>query len=328
MPLDISALKQAFENVKFPEKDGKTLSSRLSEIKDNASLNEYYDDWKKFYKSQARELHPDKIGGDGNEFKKFQENAEQITKYFDQYTQASGIAREFKDDNAKNDFLDIAIEINAPVPVNAPVGKEARFRSDKNSNQYSQNSNQYSQNSPNGGFNSTREDFSGAPSQEKPVEKPIYESAKTDFFTSSEENMQFIEVLRRFFNDQRTKNEEFFNQNKNSNFPKNEYKQSNFFESFFESITPDDKLTSTFIKWHDPDGRSAFAIEFKILDPKDQSISSSFSFMYTDNISLDEFKNISKSHINTNDIANEKGLKFTSFSKLVKNELGVNGEGR
>lgn len=276
MPLDISALKQAFENVKFPEKDGKTLSSRLSEIKDNASLNEYYDDWKKFYKSQARELHPDKIGGDGNEFKKFQENAEQIIKYFDQYTQASGIAREFKDDNAKNDFLNIARQINAPV----------REINRSNSNQ------QYSQNSPNGGFSSTREDVSGAPSQEKPVEKPIYESAKTDFFTSSEENMQFIEVLRRFFETQRTKNEEFFNQNKNSNFPKNEYKQSNFFESFFESITPDDKLTSTFIKWHDPDGRSAFAIEFKILDPKDQSISSSFSFMYTKNISLDEFKNI------------------------------------
>lgn len=274
MPLDISALKQAFENVKFPEKDGKTLSSRLSEIKDNASLNEYYDDWKKFYKSQARELHPDKIGGDGNEFKKFQENAEQIIKYFDQYTQASGIAREFKDDNAKNDFLNIARQINAPV----------REINRSNSNQ------QYSQNSPNGGFSSTREDVSGAPSQEKPVEKPIYESAKTDFFTSSEENMQFIEVLRRFFETQRTKNEEFFNQNKNSNFPKNEYKQSNFFESFFESITPDDKLTSTFIKWHDPDGRSAFAIEFKILDPKDQSISSSFSFMYTKNISLDEFK--------------------------------------
>ena len=108
-------------------------------------------------------------------------------------------------------------------------------------------------------------------------------------------------------------------ENKNSNFPKNEYKQSNF----FESITPDDKLTSTFIKWHDPDGRSAFAIEFKILDPKDQSISSSFSFMYTKNISLDEFKNISDGPAKTNDKA-EKGIEISSYIQLVKNELGVN----
>lgn len=117
--MKIPDLKKAIDGIDFKdEKDGKTLKDKLGEIKDDNSLNEFYEEWKKFLKKTYLSLHPDKNPGKEADFKDFREKAGLINEYIDIFTKNDNVKREFKDSHNQDAFLQSTRAINSSESTN------------------------------------------------------------------------------------------------------------------------------------------------------------------------------------------------------------------
>jgi len=107
------ALRKAINEIDFPEENGKTLMDRFREVRDDESLNQLHEEWKRFRKKKSLELHPDKNGSDEEykeRFQTFQNNKEKIDQFFDNFTKSSeadSSKRKFIDDSHKASFSSI-----------------------------------------------------------------------------------------------------------------------------------------------------------------------------------------------------------------------------
>jgi hypothetical protein len=111
--MKIPDLKKAIEGIGPMGDEGKTLKDKLGEIKDDKSLNEFYEEWKKFLKTTYLSLHPDKNPGkSADDFKDFREKTASINEYIDRFTKNDNGKREFKDEYNKEAFLKSTKAIN------------------------------------------------------------------------------------------------------------------------------------------------------------------------------------------------------------------------
>ena len=115
--MKIPDLKKAIEGIGPMGEEGKTLKDKLGEINDNDSLNEFYEEWKKFLKKTYLSLHPDKNPGKEEDFKDFREKATLINEYIDIFTKNDNGKKEFKDTKNQEEFLKFTKAINA-ISVN------------------------------------------------------------------------------------------------------------------------------------------------------------------------------------------------------------------
>lgn len=111
--MQIPDLKKAIEGIGPMGDEGKTLKDKLGEIKDNDSLNEFYEEWKKFLKKTYLSLHPDKNPEKEEDFKDFREKTTLINEYIDIFTKNDNGKREFKDSYNQEAFLKSTKAINA-----------------------------------------------------------------------------------------------------------------------------------------------------------------------------------------------------------------------
>jgi hypothetical protein len=145
---ELEALKKAINEINFPEKEGKTLMDRFSEVSDNESLNQLHEEWKKFWRKRSLELHPDKSSQGSDEedvvgkFQTFQSNREKIDEFFDKYTKTSevdGSKRKFIDDNNKASFSTIINFLSNNRSQNPNQGQsQSSFQGEKNQGSTSQ----------------------------------------------------------------------------------------------------------------------------------------------------------------------------------------------
>jgi hypothetical protein len=127
---DLIALKNAINQIGFEDKDQKTLMDRFREVRDDESLNQLHEEWKKFWKKRSLELHPDK-GGNEDDFKQFGEKKEIIDGFFDKYTineEKLGVQkRKFIDEQHKRNFFIIRDHV-ANTPSSSQSSSSSRDR--------------------------------------------------------------------------------------------------------------------------------------------------------------------------------------------------------
>ena len=127
---DLIALKNAINQIGFEDKDQKTLMDRFREVRDDESLNQLHEEWKKFKKKKSLHLHPDK-GGNEDDFKQFGEKKEIIDGFFDKYTineEGAGVQkRKFIDGEYKNNFFIIRDHV-ANTPSSSQSSSSSRDR--------------------------------------------------------------------------------------------------------------------------------------------------------------------------------------------------------
>ena len=146
--MKIPDLKKAIEGIGFQGEQSKTLKDRLGEIKNNDSLNEFYEEWKNFLKTTYLSLHPDKNREKEEDFRDFREKAVLVNEYIDLFTKNDDGTRKFKDSDNQEAFLKSTKVINET--------KESDF---SNLNSGLNNDFSSSAKSPNRGTSSPEEKF-------------------------------------------------------------------------------------------------------------------------------------------------------------------------
>ena len=127
--MKIPDLKKAIEGIGFKDEQSKTLKDRLGEIKDNNSLNKFYEEWKEFLKTTYLSLHPDKNREKKGDFIDFREKAVLVNEYIDLFTKNDDGTRKFKDSDNQEAFLKSTNAIKVSNFSNLNSGLNADFSS-------------------------------------------------------------------------------------------------------------------------------------------------------------------------------------------------------